>query len=97
MSGVLSDRIGRRPLIVTGLLLAAALYIPIYMGVASATAAHNYVAVTALILAQLVLVMVLVYGRMPRFSSSSFRRGCDIPRCRFRIPSALAYSAASFR
>ncbi|MCK1476213.1 hypothetical protein IVB27_15705 [Bradyrhizobium sp. 197] len=92
----MSDRIGRRPLIVTGLLLAAALYIPIYMGVASATAAHNYVAVTALILAQLVLV-VLVYGRMPRFSSSSFRRGCDIPRCRFRIPSALAYSAASFR
>ncbi|WP_346657509.1 MFS transporter [Bradyrhizobium sp. 151] len=61
VSGALSDGIGRRPLIVTGLLLAAALYIHIYMGVASATAAHNYVAVTALFLAQLVLV-VLVYG-----------------------------------
>ncbi|MGY3363514.1 MFS family permease [Bradyrhizobium sp. GM2.4] len=41
VSGALSDGIGRRPLIVTGLLLAAALYIHIYMGVASATAAHN--------------------------------------------------------
>lgn len=61
VSGALSDRIGRRPLIVTGLLLAAALYVPIYMGIASATAAHNYVAVTALILAQLIFV-ALVYG-----------------------------------
>lgn len=61
MSGALSDRIGRRPLIVTGLLLAAALYVPIYMGIASATAAHNYVVVTALILAQLIFV-ALVYG-----------------------------------
>ncbi|WP_247442184.1 MFS transporter [Bradyrhizobium sp. CW7] len=49
VSGALSDRIGRRPLIVAGLLLAAALYVPIYMGIASATAAHNYVVVTALI------------------------------------------------
>ncbi|MCK1268608.1 MHS family MFS transporter [Bradyrhizobium sp. 193] len=61
VSGALSDRIGRRPLIVTGLLLAAALYVPIYMGIASATAAHNYVVVTALILAQLIFV-ALVYG-----------------------------------
>lgn len=61
VSGALSDRIERRPLIVTGLLLAAALYVPIYMGIASATAAHNYVVVTALILAQLIFV-ALVYG-----------------------------------
>lgn len=61
VSGALSDSIGRRPLIVTGLLLAAALYVPIYMGIASATAAHNYVVVTALILAQLIFV-ALVYG-----------------------------------
>lgn len=61
VTGALSDRIGRRPLIVTGLLLAAALYVPIYMGIASATAAHNYVVVTALILAQLIFV-ALVYG-----------------------------------
>ncbi|WP_247789980.1 MFS transporter [Bradyrhizobium sp. 155] len=61
VSGALSDRIGRRPLIVAGLLLAAALYVPIYMGIASATAAHNYVVVTALILAQLIFV-ALVYG-----------------------------------
>src|SRR5437762_2908630 len=39
---------------------AAALYVPIYMGIASATAAHNYVVVTALILAQLIFV-ALVY------------------------------------
>jgi MFS family permease len=61
VSGALSDRIGRRPLIVTGLLLAAALYVPIYMGMAAATAVQNYVAVTALILAQLIFV-ALVYG-----------------------------------
>ncbi|WP_234685068.1 MFS transporter [Bradyrhizobium monzae] len=61
LSGALSDRVGRRPLIVAGLLLAAALYVPIYMGMAAATAAQNYVAVTALILAQLVFV-ALVYG-----------------------------------
>ncbi|MCK1533660.1 MHS family MFS transporter [Bradyrhizobium sp. 171] len=61
VSGALSDRIGRRPLIVAGLLLAAALYVPIYMGIASATAAHNYVVVTALVLAQLIFV-ALVYG-----------------------------------
>ncbi|MGM4954321.1 MFS transporter [Bradyrhizobium barranii] len=59
--GALSDRIGRRPLIVTGLLLAAALYIPIYTGIATAAAAHNYIVVTALILAQLIFV-ALVYG-----------------------------------
>jgi MFS family permease len=61
LSGALSDRIGRRPLIVSGLLLAAALYIPIYMGITTAAAAHNYAVVTALILAQLVFV-ALVYG-----------------------------------
>ncbi|SFN78384.1 Sugar transporter [Bradyrhizobium sp. Rc3b] len=59
--GALSDRIGRRPLMVTGLLLAAALYVPIYMGITAATEAQNYVAVTALILAQLIFV-ALVYG-----------------------------------
>ncbi|WP_247777609.1 MFS transporter [Bradyrhizobium sp. CW1] len=59
VSGALSDRIGRRPLIVAGLLLAAALYVPIYMGIASATAAHNYVVVTALILAQLIFVALV--------------------------------------
>ncbi|UFW88452.1 MHS family MFS transporter [Bradyrhizobium barranii] len=61
VSGALSDRIGRRPLIVAGLLLAAALYIPIYMGITAAAAAQNYIAVTALILAQLIFV-ALVYG-----------------------------------
>ena len=61
VAGDLSDRIGRRPLIVTGLLLAAALYIPIYMGITEAASVQNYVAVTALILAQLIFV-ALVYG-----------------------------------
>jgi MFS family permease len=61
VAGALSDRIGRRPLIVTGLLLAAALYIPIYMGITAAAGVQNYVAVTALILAQLIFV-ALVYG-----------------------------------
>lgn len=61
ISGALSDRIGRRPLIVSGFLLAAALYVPIYMGMVSAAATQNYVGIVALILVQLVFV-ALVYG-----------------------------------
>lgn len=61
ISGSLSDRIGRRPLIVSGLVLAAVLYVPIYMGMTAASTAQNYPLVVALILLQLVFV-ALVYG-----------------------------------
>ncbi len=64
--GALSDRIGRRKLIVTGFVLAAVFYVPIYQGIAAAVAAQNFVLVTALIVAQLVFVG-LVYGPMAAF------------------------------
>src|SRR5207245_4488127 len=38
--GALSDRIGRRQLIVTGFILAAAFYVTIYQGIAAAVAAQ---------------------------------------------------------
>ncbi|KAA1183072.1 MHS family MFS transporter [Rhizobium tropici] len=66
MIGALSDKIGRRRLIITGLVSAAALYVPIYQGIASAVASQNYAIVTALIVAQLVFV-ALVYGPMAAF------------------------------
>ncbi|WNV11774.1 MFS transporter [Tardiphaga sp. 709] len=59
--GAMSDRIGRKSLMVTGLFLAAVLYVPIYMGIASAAASQNFILVTALIVAQLVFV-AMVYG-----------------------------------
>ncbi|WP_026617419.1 MFS transporter [Ensifer aridi] len=64
--GALSDRIGRRKLIVSGLLLAAALYVPIYQAIAAAVSAQNFALVTALIVVQLVFVG-LVYGPMAAF------------------------------
>ncbi|TGR64739.1 MFS transporter [bacterium M00.F.Ca.ET.194.01.1.1] len=64
--GALSDRIGRRKLIITGLLAAAVLYVPIYQGITAAVEAQNYALVTALIVAQLVFV-ALVYGPMAAF------------------------------
>ncbi|MGY4573691.1 MFS transporter [Bradyrhizobium sp. USDA 3256] len=59
--GALSDRIGRRKLMVAGLMLSACMYIPIYMGMSAAVSNSNFVLVTALIFLQLVFA-ALVYG-----------------------------------
>lgn len=69
--GALSDRIGRKKLMVTGLFLAALLYLPIYMAITSAVAAQNFVLVTGLIVAQLVFV-AMVYGPNAAFLVEMF-------------------------
>jgi len=57
--GKLSDRIGRKPIILGGCLLAALTYIPIYS--AMATFRDNYVALVVLVFIQMVYV-TMVYG-----------------------------------
>jgi MFS family permease len=57
--GRLSDRIGRKPIILGGCLLAALTYIPIYS--AMATFRDNYVALVVLVFIQMVYV-TMVYG-----------------------------------
>ena len=57
--GRLSDRIGRKPIILGGCLLAALTYIPIYR--AMATFRDNYVALVVLVFIQMVYV-TMVYG-----------------------------------
>ena len=57
--GKLSDRIGRRNIILTGCLLAAVTYFPIYR--AMTAFADNYVILTALVFIQMIYV-TMVYG-----------------------------------
>jgi MFS family permease len=57
--GKLSDRIGRRNIILSGCLLAALTYIPIYS--AMSAMATNYVALTGLVFIQMIYV-TMVYG-----------------------------------
>jgi MFS family permease len=66
--GKLSDRIGRKRIILGGCLLAALTYLPIYMGMkAFATpGAVNHVAITALLILQMVYVC-MVYGPIAAF------------------------------
>jgi len=71
--GAWSDRIGRKPIIVTGLVLAAALYVPIYMGMTwaagwngTAPVNPNVVMLSLLILVQ-VLFVTMVYGPIAAF------------------------------
>ncbi len=79
--GAVSDRIGRQPLMVTGLVLAALLYVPIYMAMTRAAAAQNFGLVTALIVAQMVFV-AMVYGPTAAFLAELF-------------PARLRYSSLS--
>ncbi len=73
--GSLSDRIGRKNIIMTGLALASISYVPIYWAMAKASGFDaatglstepNFVALTALVFAQLVFV-TMVYGPVAAF------------------------------
>ena len=57
--GRLSDRIGRKPIILSGCLLAALTYVPIYSAMSALR--DNYVALTALVFIQMIYV-TMVYG-----------------------------------
>ena len=78
LSGSLSDRIGRKRMIVGGLFLAAAALYPIYRGMmwaggpvsgegAAAVALHPHIMVLALLVAAQVFLVTLSYGPMAAF------------------------------
>ncbi|MGH7789667.1 MAG: MFS transporter, partial [Candidatus Binatia bacterium] len=64
--GSLSDRIGRKPIMMVGCLLAALLYLPIYQGMLHFAAPRNDVMLVALVLSQ-VLLVTMVYGPIAAF------------------------------
>ena len=59
--GALSDRVGRRGLIIAGLFSAALFILPIYYGMYLAAAARNWVALSLLV-AALIVIAALIYG-----------------------------------
>ncbi len=59
--GRLSDRIGRKPIILGGCVIAALSYLPIYRGMSAVAEPLNVVAMTALVWIQVVFV-TMVYG-----------------------------------
>jgi MFS family permease len=64
--GKLSDKIGRKKIMMVGCLLAAITYVPIYMGMHKFANPVNYVALTALVLIQVIYV-TMVYGPIAAF------------------------------
>jgi len=69
--GALSDRIGRKKIIMAGCLLAAVTYIPIYHAMSAAAEPLNVPLLTALIFVQ-VLYVTMVYGPIAAFLVESF-------------------------
>src|SRR5215208_8506589 len=69
--GSLSDRIGRKKIMMAGNLLAALLYIPIYQAMKFYSSPVNAVALTALVLVQVVFV-TMVYGPIAAFLVEAF-------------------------
>jgi MFS family permease len=69
--GDLSDRIGRKKVMLTGNLLAALLYIPIYQAMKAYSDPVNPVALTALVFVQVVFV-TMVYGPIAAFLVEAF-------------------------
>ena len=69
--GALSDRIGRKRIIMAGCLLAALTYIPIYRAMSSFANPVNFAALTGLIFLQ-VLYVTMVYGPIAAFLVESF-------------------------
>ena len=59
--GKLSDRVGRKPIILGGCVLAAITYLPIYSAMEAFASPPNYVALTLLIFIQVIYV-TMVYG-----------------------------------
>ena len=64
--GSLSDRIGRKPIILAGCLLAAVFYLPIYQGMVHFSNPLNPTMLVALVLLQ-VLFVTMVYGPIAAF------------------------------
>jgi MFS family permease len=69
--GALSDRIGRKKIIMGGCLLAALTYIPIYHAMSAAAEPLNFSLLVALIFVQ-VLYVTMVYGPIAAFLVESF-------------------------
>jgi MFS family permease len=69
--GALSDRIGRKKIIMTGCLLAALTYIPIYHGMSAAADPVNFWALVGLMFIQ-VFYVTMVYGPIAAFLVESF-------------------------
>ena len=69
--GALSDRIGRKKIIMAGCLLAAVTYIPIYHAMSAAAEPLNFWMLVALIFVQ-VLYVTMVYGPIAAFLVESF-------------------------
>jgi MFS family permease len=69
--GALSDRIGRKKIMMAGNLLAALLYIPIYHAMKTYSNPVNAVALTALVFVQVVFV-TMVYGPIAAFLVEAF-------------------------
>jgi MFS family permease len=69
--GSLSDRIGRKKIMMAGNLLAALLYVPIYHAMKYYSSPVNAVALTALVFAQVVFV-TMVYGPIAAFLVEAF-------------------------
>ena len=69
--GALSDRIGRKKIIMTGCLLAALTYIPIYHGMSAAAEPLNFWMLVGLMFVQ-VLYVTMVYGPIAAFLVESF-------------------------
>jgi len=69
--GSLSDRIGRKKIMMAGNLLAALLYVPIYHGMKHYSSPVNAVALTALVFVQVVFV-TMVYGPIAAFLVEAF-------------------------
>ena len=69
--GSLSDRIGRKKIMMAGNLLAALLYVPIYHGMKYFSSPVNAVALTALVFVQVVFV-TMVYGPIAAFLVEAF-------------------------
>src|SRR3954462_2620086 len=69
--GALSDRIGRKWIIMTGCLLAALTYIPIYHAMSAAAEPVNFWALVGLMFIQ-VLYVTMVYGPIAAFLVESF-------------------------
>mgnify|MGYP001595164767 FL=1 len=69
--GSLSDRIGRKPIILAGCLLAAVFYVPIYHGMMHFAAPLNQPMLVALVFLQ-VLFVTMVYGPIAAFLVEMF-------------------------
>jgi MFS family permease len=69
--GSLSDRIGRKKIMMTGNLIAALLYVPIYHAMKFYSSPVNAVALTALVFVQVVFV-TMVYGPIAAFLVEAF-------------------------